>query len=597
MSDLQAVFKATKLKRLVFFVLADILIFIASIYFAYLLRFNGNIPEIFYNGLFVTMGLLVVFKLVFMWIFKIYKVPWRFFGLNEARKIFLAHICATVLFSVIYFIVQDYLNPYPQSVISIDLLISCLMVGALRISKRMFLDFSTKPHKGEPCIVFGATTKAIHVLNGLRQGYLDFYAVGVVDGRADLIGTYCDGFLVQDKAEIPAIIKDYNVKTAIIALALNQDDLQVIFDELTSYGIRDVKMFSLVENEPIKDISIEDLLARKPKDLDPQIIANFLKDKVALVTGAGGSIGSEICKQCLKFGVKQLIMVDHSEYNLYKIGEDTKDVRTVSKLVNIINFDELKAVFDEFKPEIVLHAAAYKHVPLCELNPRSAVENNIMGTKHVIELSKHYGVKKVVMISSDKAVRPTNIMGTTKRVCELYALNSNQQGVCEIVCVRFGNVLGSSGSVIPKFKEQIAKNKPLSVTHPDITRYFMLTSEACQLVLQAASIANGGELFVLDMGEPIKIVDLAKKMLILSKKEHLGIEFVGLRTGEKLYEELLINPDDAKTKFESIFVTRSDPYDLELLNTQIKELLTLENAQISAALKNIVPEFNHALNN
>ncbi|CAD7288797.1 UDP-N-acetylglucosamine 4,6-dehydratase (configuration-retaining) [Campylobacter suis] len=597
MSDFQAVFKATKLKRLVFFVLADTLIFVASIYFAYLLRFNGNIPEIFYNGLFVTMGLLVVFKLVFMWIFKIYKVPWRFFGLNEARKIFLAHICATVLFSVIYFIVQDYLNPYPQSVISIDLLISCLMVGALRISKRMFLDFSTKPHKGEPCIVFGATTKAIHVLNGLRQGYLDYYAVGVVDGRADLIGTYCDGFLVQDKVEIPAIIKEYNVKTAIIALALSQDDLQVIFDELTSYGIRDVKMFSLVENEPIKDISIEDLLARKPKDLDPQIIANFLKDKVALVTGAGGSIGSEICKQCLKFGVKQLIMVDHSEYNLYKIAEDTKDVRTVSKLVNIINFDELKAIFYEFKPEIVLHAAAYKHVPLCELNPRSAVENNIMGTKHVIDLSKYYGVKKVVMISSDKAVRPTNIMGTTKRVCELYALNSNQQGVCEIVCVRFGNVLGSSGSVIPKFKEQIAKNKPLSVTHPDITRYFMLTSEACQLVLQAASIANGGELFVLDMGEPIKIVDLAKKMLILSKKEHLGIEFVGLRTGEKLYEELLINADDAKTKFESIFVTRSDPYDLELLNAQIKELLTLENAQISAALKNIVPEFNHALNN
>lgn len=589
-------FQATKLKRLIFFLLADTIIFIASIYIAYLLRFSGNIPEIYYQGLFITMIFLVGLKLSFMWMFKIYKVPWRFFGLNEARKIFLAHICATVIFSVIYFIIQDYLKPYPQSVVSIDLLISCLMVGALRISKRMFLDFSNKPHKGEPCIVFGATTKAIHVLNGLKQGYLDFYAVGVVDGRSDLIGTYCDGFLVQDKDEIPTIIKEYNVKTAIIALALNQDDLQVVFDELTRYGIRDVKLFSLVEKDPIKDISIEDLLARKPKDLNPEIIANFLKDKVALVTGAGGSIGSEICKQCLKYGVKQLIMVEHSEFNLYKIAEDTHDNRTVSRLVNITNEQDFESIFEEFKPQIVIHAAAYKHVPLCELNPRSAVENNIVGTKNVIDFSKKHGVKKVVMISSDKAVRPTNIMGTTKRVCELYALNSNEQGVCEIVCVRFGNVLGSSGSVIPKFKAQIAANKPLSVTHPDITRYFMLTSEACQLVLQAASIAKGGELFVLDMGEPVKIVDLAKKMLLLSNKEHLGIEFVGLRTGEKLYEELLINKDDVQTKFESIFVTHSEPYDLELLNKQISELLTLEGDKVAAALKNIVPEFNHALN-
>ena len=590
-------FHATKLKRLVFFLLGDVFIFIFSIYVAYLLRFNADIPDIYVQGLFATAGFLIIFKLFFMWMFKIYKVPWRFFGLNEARKIFLAHVCSAVLFTIIFFIIQDFLNPYPRSVIFIDLLISCLLVGLLRISKRMVLDFSNRPHKGEPCIVIGATSKALHVLRGLKQGYLDYYAVGVVDGRSDLVGTYCDGFLVQDKKDIPNLIKDYDVKTAIIALALDQDGLQTLVDELTGYGIRDMKLFSLIENEPIKDISIEDLLARKPKDLNPEAISNFLKDKKVLVTGAGGSIGSEICKQCLKFGVSELVMVEHSEFNLYKIGEDTKDKRTISKLVNITNLKDFEEVFADFKPEIVIHAAAYKHVPLCELNPRSAVENNILGTKNAVDLSKKYGVKKFVMISSDKAVRPTNIMGTTKRVCELYALNSNEAGVCEIVCVRFGNVLGSSGSVIPKFKAQIAANKPLSVTHPEITRYFMLTSEACQLVLQAASIAEGGELFVLDMGEPIKIVDLAKKMLLLSNKEHLGIEFVGLRTGEKLYEELLINKDDVQTKYESIFVTHSQPYDLTLLNSQINELLELEDdSEIAPALKKIVPEFNHALN-
>ena len=589
-------FHATKLKRLVFFLLGDVFIFIFSIYVAYLLRFNADIPDIYVQGLFVTAGFLIFFKLFFMWMFKIYKVPWRFFGLNEARKIFLAHVCSAVLFTIVFFIIQDFLNPYPRSVIFIDLLISCLLVGLLRISKRMVLDFSNKPHKGEPCIVIGATSKALHVLRGLKQGYLDYYAVGVVDGRSDLVGTYCDGFLVQDKKDIPSLIKDYDAKTAIIALALDQDELQALVDELSGYGIRDMKLFSLIENEPIKDISIEDLLARKPKDLNPEAISNFLKDKRVLVTGAGGSIGSEICKQCLKFGVSELIMVEHSEFNLYKIGEDTKDKRTISKLVNITNLKDFEEVFADFKPEIVIHAAAYKHVPLCELNPCSAVENNILGTKNAVDLSKKYGVKKFVMISSDKAVRPTNIMGTTKRVCELYALNSNEAGVCEIVCVRFGNVLGSSGSVIPKFKAQIAANKPLSVTHPEITRYFMLTSEACQLVLQAASIAKGGELFVLDMGEPVKIVDLAKKMLLLSNKEHLGIEFVGLRPGEKLYEELLINKDDVQTKYESIFVTHSQPYDLTLLNSQINGLLQLEDDEVAPALKVIVPEFNHALN-
>jgi len=342
-------FKATKLKRLAFFLTFDIAIFAASFYLAYLLRFSGVLPDYFKGGLVAGCATMVVLKLFFMWLFKIYKVPWRFFGLNEARKIFLVHLCAIVCFWIVYFAMPAVFNPFPRSVVFLDFIISCLLIGNLRIAKRMFLDFSKKPHTGEPCVVIGATSKALHVLKGLRQGYIDLYAVGVVDGRSDLVGTYCDGFLVQPKSEIANLIKEYNAKTAIIALALGQDELAELFDELTAYGIRDIKIFSMfgTGKDAIKDISIEDLLARKPKDLDSSAVEKFLGGKVVLVTGAGGSIGSEICKQCLKFGVSKLIMIDHSEFNLYKIGEITHSDKTVSKMINIVNEDDLRAVFEE----------------------------------------------------------------------------------------------------------------------------------------------------------------------------------------------------------------------------------------------------------
>lgn len=338
------------------------------------------------------------------------------------------------------------------------------------------------------------------------------------------------------------------------------------------------------------------MLARKPKDLNDDIVKDFMFEKVVLVTGAGGTIGSEICKQCLKFGVKRLIMLDHSEFNLYKINEITKsNKKNVLKLLSVINLKDIEdEVFKEFDIDIVIHAAAYKHVPLCEFNIKSAVKNNILGTKNMIDLSNKYNVKRFVLISTDKAVRPTSIMGTTKRICELYALNQNSK--TEFVAVRFGNVLGSSGSVIPKFKEQIKNGENLTVTHPDIVRYFMLVSEACQLVLQAASIAKGGELFVLDMGKQVKIADLAKKMLELANRTDLKVVFTGLRPGEKLYEELLIDENDKQTKFESIFVTNSQKYDLNLLNLQINELLNLDEKDIESKLCEIVPEFSHALN-
>lgn len=589
--------RATKRRRIAFFLLCDTLIFTLSIYFAFLLRFSGDIPEIFIPGMIYSGAILIVIKIAMLWAFQIYRVPWRFFGLNESRKITLACLLCAGIFFGIFLSYEEIFAPFPRSVIIIDALISAIMVGSLRISKRALIDFK-KAKNGHPCVIIGSTSKTLQILKGLKSGYANYYAVGIVDGRKDLVGTYCDGYQVGHKDELKNYIED-GVKSAIIALKLMPNELKDLYDELDTLGFKDIKIFSLIgqKNEGITDISIEDLLARKPKDLDSTVVESFIGGKVVMVTGAGGTIGSEICKQCLKFGAKELIMVEHSEYNLYQINEATNaDKRNRLVMLNITHINEFDFVFSKFRPDIVIHAAAYKHVPLCEFNPLIAVQNNIMGTKNVIDLAKKYETKKVVLISTDKAVRPTNIMGATKRICELYALNSNTNST-EIVAVRFGNVLGSSGSVIPKFKAQIAANEPLSVTHPDITRYFMLVSEACQLVLQAASIASGGELFVLNMGEPVRIADMAKRMLKLSNKEHLGIKFVGLRPGEKLYEELLIDSNDVATKFESIFVTRSEPYDINLLNKQIANLLqSQDEAQIEYGLKIIVPEFNHNKN-
>lgn len=589
--------RATKRRRIAFFLLCDTLIFTLSIYFAFLLRFSGDIPEIFIPGMIYSGAILIVIKIAMLWAFQIYRVPWRFFGLNESRKITLACLLCAGIFFGIFLSYEEIFAPFPRSVIIIDALISAIMVGSLRISKRALIDFK-KAKNGHPCVIIGSTSKTLQILKGLKSGYANYYAVGIVDGRKDLVGTYCDGYQVGHKDELKNYIED-GVKSAIIALKLMPNELKDLYDELDTLGFKDIKIFSLIgqKNEGITDISIEDLLARKPKDLDSTVVESFIGGKVVMVTGAGGTIGSEICKQCLKFGAKELIMVEHSEYNLYQINEATNaDKRNRLVMLNITHTDEFESVFSKFRPDIVIHAAAYKHVPLCEFNPLIAVQNNIIGTKNVVDLAKKYEAKKVVLISTDKAVRPTNIMGATKRICELYALNSNTNST-EIVAVRFGNVLGSSGSVIPKFKAQIAANEPLSVTHPDITRYFMLVSEACQLVLQAASIASGGELFVLNMGEPVRIADMAKRMLKLSNKEHLGIKFVGLRPGEKLYEELLIDSNDVATKFESIFVTRSEPYDINLLNKQIANLLqSQDEAQIEYGLKIIVPEFNHNKN-
>ncbi|MDL0113906.1 UDP-N-acetylglucosamine 4,6-dehydratase (configuration-retaining) [Campylobacter felis] len=584
-----------KNKRLIFFLSCDVILIVLSIFLAFELRFSGEIPKSFYMGMIKAGLLLLVLKIVFLFAFRIYKVAWRFFSLGEARKIFFALALAELVFLMIFYFYPSFFNPFPRSVVGIDFVLSYMFIGTLRISKRMLVDFKPSRLKDElsPCIVVGATSKALHLLKGAKEGSLGLFPVAVVDGRKELIGTYCDKFVVKEKGEIKKFV-DEGVKTAIIALKLEREELKELFEELVGYGISDVKIFSFTNNEA-RDISIEDLLARKPKDLDNVVVAEFLKDKVVLVSGAGGTIGSELCRQCIKFGAKYLIMLDHSEYNLYQINENLSKYKEkiTPILLSILDQKALDELLRQMKPDLILHAAAYKHVPLCEQNSYSAVINNILGTQILVDCAKKNGVKKFVMISTDKAVRPTSIMGCSKRVCELYTLGLSSEEF-EVACVRFGNVLGSSGSVIPKFKAQIAANEPLSLTHPDIVRYFMLVDEAVQLVLQAGAIAKGGELFVLDMGEPVKIMDLAKKMLLLSNRMDLEIKITGLRKGEKLFEELLIDESDAKTQYESIFVAKNEKVNLSLLKEQIAKLIKSEEPEeIAKILQEIVPEFKH----
>lgn len=343
-----------------------------------------------------------------------------------------------------------------------------------------------------------------------------------------------------------------------------------------------------------KELTVENLLARSPKDLDRTKIREFLNNKKVLVTGAGGSIGSEIVRQCIEHGADSLVMVDHSEFNLYELVDelDSKGFsHGIPVMVSVRDKGTMSQVFQEHQPEIVIHAAAYKHVPLCESNIQAAVKNNIVGTQNVVDLSIEFNVEKLVLISTDKAVRPSNVMGTTKRICELYAQNSNGRGQTDIVAVRFGNVLGSSGSVIPKFKKLIEEGKDLTVTDPNITRYFMLIPEACALVLQAGALGKGGEIFILDMGEPTRIADLAQRMIDYSGRDDIKVIYTGLRPGEKLYEELLINDADRSTQYDSILVAAPTKYDYHQLNSDIDRLLESEDKL--SVLKEIVPEFNH----
>ncbi|MFW2379413.1 UDP-N-acetylglucosamine 4,6-dehydratase (configuration-retaining) [Aliarcobacter butzleri] len=569
-------------------ILVTILISTFSLYLVAFL-INKNISLI-------ALSTIIVTRILFSFLlFDDYKLSWS----KASTKTGLMKIILALISFMIYMPILYYFYAVSFNLLFIDLIFYTFIINILVYVYKYYHSVG-KNKKTKNLVIYGAGKAGLQ----LQREFLssEYKLICFIDDDEILHHRSIDGISIYSKEKYCSLFENQKFDLMIIAMpSASQEQIKIIY-EFMQDKFEKIKILPSMNNilkkeeftKQLKDIGVEDLLARYPKDLDKKQIENFIKDKIVLITGAGGSIGSEISRQCKAYGAKQLILLDHSEFNLYSILEELKDENIVPIMQSVRDIKALESTFEKYKPQIVIHAAAYKHVPLVEYNILEGITNNIIGTKNCIDLSIKYGAKKFVLISTDKAVRPTNIMGTTKRICELYAQNVESKNT-EIVAVRFGNVLGSSGSVIPKFKSQIEQGKNITVTHPEITRYFMLIPEACELVLQAASIGKGGEIFILDMGEPIKIVDLAKKMIELSGRSDINIEFCGLRLGEKLYEELLINDSDQKTKYESITVANSTKFDIKELSKKIEELLICEDKV--AKLKEIVPEFEHRLNN
>ena len=538
----------------------------------------------------IVLWVILIRILASILIFKDYSLSWS----KATQKTF-------IIKSFVYIVAFIVYMPYAYGKVRIAGMLSELAFYLFAINFFMYMYYifinRSRVKKSKSLVIFGAGRAGLKLEEEYRNS--KYKVKYFVDDNKALQKRSIDGIRIVSKNElIQNIGEEEKFELLIIAMpSANQKRINIIYEKLNDYfeDIRILPSMSTILDDKsfvsqLKNLSVEDLLARHPQDLDKKTISGFLKGKKVLVTGAGGSIGSEISRQCLRYGVKELSLLDHSEFNLYSICEELNSSRIKPIMNSVLNVKALEKTISTCKPDIILHAAAYKHVPLVEANIEEGIQNNIIGTKNCIDLAIKYDVKKFILISTDKAVRPTNVMGTTKRICELYAGNVDSKST-EIAAVRFGNVLGSSGSVIPKFRTQIEKGGPVTVTHKDITRYFMLIPEACELVLQTGAIAKGGEIFILDMGKPIRITDLAKKMIELSGKKDIQIQFTGLRAGEKLYEELLINESDQKTQYESITVAFNTKYDIKELNKEIKELLTCKDKL--SQLKKIVPEFNH----
>ena len=602
--------KEGKVKAL-FLMSLDTLIIVNSYILAFIIRFNFDFIMDKRNELILFLPVIVIIYLIMLSIFKMYKSIWTIVGIDEVAFGLIACLIATgiilitsTIISSIYYI--DYIT-----VLLAGLFIMIFTIGirvSFRIYRRMIshgrvLLNSSNISNLEKILIIGAGSCGQLIIEEIRkQNPIKQKVIGVIDDNPSKIGTYLRGIkILGNRNKIIAISEEKNIDLILIAMPSVDGKTKKEIIEICQSTRAKVKiipgMYELIDGKVslnrMRDIDLRDLLGREEVILDKQGIKDYIENKVVMVTGGGGSIGSELCRQIAKFSPKLLLILDIYENNAYELENELisnfKNLKEKVLIASVRDEKRLENIFYEYKPQVIFHAAAHKHVPLMERNPEEAIKNNVIGTLNVAECAHKYGAERFVLISTDKAVNPTNVMGASKRMCEMIIQAIDKNSNTEFVAVRFGNVLGSNGSVIPLFKKQIAKGGPVTLTHKKITRYFMLIPEAAQLVLQAGAYAKGGEIFVLDMGNPVLIYDLAKDLIKLSGFEpevDIKIEITGLRPGEKLYEELLMDEEGLrKTSHEKIFIAKPGEYDFEMLKLGVNALKKIADLGDGETLK------------
>lgn len=592
----------------------DIISVILAAFISIYLRFDSNkIPANYLSLLISYMPLTVVIYLISFYLFKLYGRIWRYASATELIAIVMANIAASTAW---YFISLYIWAVLPRSLYVFTGLLLILFIGGSRLSLRFYSYVMNKPkyrqiqRKKNKVLIIGAGDAGAMLLREIERYHIaNRQVVGFIDDDKNKTGKILLGVKVLGtRNELVKIASEKGIDEIIIAMpSVKGKEIKAIINICKETNCKLTilpGLYEIIEGKvsisQLRPVEIEDLLGRDPVKLDTTAVKEYLAGKIVLITGAGGSIGSEIVRQVAKMQPKKLLLLGKGENSIYEITQELKincpEVKTVPIIADIRDKERIKAIMDYFKPQVVFHAAAHKHVPLMEYQPAEAVRNNILGTKVVADEAAAHNVETFVMISTDKAVNPTSVMGCTKRVAEMYVQSMNKNSGTRFVAVRFGNVLGSRGSVIPLFKKQIAKGGPVTVTHPDMKRYFMTIPEASQLVLQAGAMAKGGEVFVLDMGEPVRIYDLAKDLITLSgliPDKDIEIKITGLRPGEKLFEELLSAEDGTeKTMHKKIFTARIKEIDKAGLDNEISKILEITDGEkVVAALQKIVPTY------
>ena len=594
----------------------DLIICAFSLTLAFFLRFNfKQIPPEDLKNLPYDYILLFGIRSVSFFISKTYKGVVRYTGSNDAMRIFKVVVFGSILLVVVNFMTLYTLGYFiiPTAIIIIDALVTLFLMISSRLAVKAIYFESKNPEKERmQVIIYGAGESGIITKRTLdRDAAVRYKVVGFIDDDERKIGRSLEGVFVYPTSKLGELIKENDVESVIISIQnLPPHKKNNIIDECLQFGVRVLNVPPVAKwingelsFNQIKSINIEDLLERDPIKLDNALINEQLNHKIILITGAAGSIGAELARQCAKFNPSSLILLDQAESPLHELELEfnEKGISFKHEVVigDVRNQDRMRNVFNTFKPHIVFHAAAYKHVPMMENNPSESILNNILGTKTVADLAVEFKVEKFVMISTDKAVNPTNVMGASKRIAEIYTQSLGKTAQTKFITTRFGNVLGSNGSVIPRFKKQIEEGGPITITHPDITRFFMTIPEACQLVLEAGCMGKGGEIFVFDMGQSVKIIDLARKMIKLSglkEDRDIKIIYTGLRPGEKLFEELLASSENTlATHHQQILVGKVREYEFTEVTQFINELILLfntqDNTRIVSKMKDIVPEF------